>query len=122
MQQFTRIRISAKSQNLLGRLKAKTGLTPNILARFALCLSIKERSAPNPNEYDRDGSEFEPVILFGKYEPIYLGLMRNRLAKDGIKDINEMTRCHINRGVMALSPRVQSLEDFYDLIMEERDV
>jgi DNA sulfur modification protein DndE len=119
------VRLSAKSQNLLGRLKARTGLTPNLLARFALCLSIKEKSFPDPNEYDRNGSEIEPNVLFGEYESLYLGLMRNRLEKDGKNietDLNEMTRCHINRGVIALSPRIQNLGDFYELIREERNV
>ena len=122
---FSRIKLSVKSQYLLGRLKFRTGLTPNLLARFAFCLSIKEKSSPNPNEYDKEGSEIEPTILFGEYESLYLGLMRNRLEKDG-KDVetelNEMTRSHINRGVIALSPRIQSLEDFYELIKEERNV
>lgn len=122
---FSKIKLSAKSQNVLGRIKARTGLTPNLLARFALCLSIKEKSSPNPDEYDKDGSEIEPNILFGEYESLYLGLMRNRLEKDGKNietDLNDMTRCHINRGVIALSPRIQSLEDFYELIKEERNV
>jgi len=122
---FGRVKLSAKSQNLLGRLKARTGLTPNLLARFALCLSIKEKSFPDPNEYDRNGSEIEPNVLFGEYESLYLGLMRNRLEKDGKNietDLNEMTRCHINRGVIALSPRIQNLGDFYELIREERNV
>ncbi len=121
----TKIKLSAKSQNLLGRLKSKTGLTPNFLARFAFCLSLKERSSPNPDEYDKDGSEIETSILFGEYEPLYLGLMRNRLKKDGKSvetDLNEMARCHINRGVIALAPRIQSLESFYELIREERNV
>jgi len=50
--------------------------------------------------------------------------MKNRLKKDGLSDseLNEMTRCHINRGVIALSPRIHSLEDFYELIKEERNV
>ncbi len=122
------MKLSAKSQNLLGRIKARTGLTPNLLARFALCLSIKEKSTPNPDEYDKDGSEIESSILFGEYEPLYLGLMKNRLKKDGLtgleieSNLNNMTRCHINRGVIALAPRIQSLEDFYRLIKEERNV
>ncbi len=125
---FSRIKLSSKSQNILGRMKARTGLTPNLLARFAFCLSIKEKSSPNPDEYDKDGSEIEPTILFGEHESLYLGLMRNRLEKDGLtgleieSKLNEMTRCHINRGVIALSPRIQSLEDFYELVKEERNV
>ena len=121
---FNRIKLSAKSQNLLGRLKARTGLTPNLIARFALCLSIKEKSAPIPNQYDKGGNEIEPAVLFGEYESLYLGLMKNKLQKDELPDseLNEMTRCHINRGVIALSPRIQSLEDFYELVKEERNV
>jgi DNA sulfur modification protein DndE len=121
---FSRIRLSAKSQNQLGRLKARTELTPNLLARFALCLSLKEKSFPIPSQYDKDGNDIEPTVLFGEYESLYLGLMKNRLKKDGLSEseLNEMTRCHINRGVMALSPRIQNIGDFYDLIKEERNV
>ena len=121
---FSRLKLSGKSQNLLGRLKNRTGLTPNIVARFALCISIKEKSAPIITQYDKDGSDIEPSVLFGEYEDLYLGLMKNRLKKDGLSEseLNDMTRCHINRGVIALSPRIQSLEDFYKLIKEERNV
>ena len=121
---FSRIRLSAKSQNQLGRLKARTELTPNLLARFALCLSLKEKSFPIPSQYDKDGNDIEPTVLFGEYESLYLGLMKNRLKKDGLSEseLNEMTRCHINRGVMASSPRIQNIGDFYDLIKEERNV
>ena len=75
---FSRIRLSAKSQNQLGRLKARTELTPNLLARFALCLSLKEKSFPIPSQYDKDGNDIEPTVLFGEYESLYLGLMKNR--------------------------------------------
>ena len=121
---FSRIKLSAKSLNQLGRLKARTGLTPNLLARFALCLSLKEKSAPILSQYDKEGNDIEPSVLFGEYEPLYLGLMKNRLKKDGLpeSELNDMTRCHINRGVIALSPRIQNLGDFYDLIKEERNV
>lgn len=125
---FSRIKLSSKSQNLLGRLKSRTGLTPNLLARFALCLSIKEKSAPILDQYDKDGSEIEPGILFGEYEDLYMGLMKNRLKKDGRNELeieselNDMTRCHINRGVVALAPRIQNLGDFYELVKEERNV
>ena len=121
---FSRIKLSAKSQNLLGRLKARTGLTPNLLARFALCLSIKEKSSPVASQYDKEGNDIEPAVLFGEYESLYLGLMKNRLNKDRLSEseLNEMTRCHINRGVIALSPRIQNIGDFYELIKEERNV
>jgi len=121
---FSNIITSTKSQALLGRLKAKTGLTPNLLARFAICLSIKENSIPNPSEYDKDGSVLEPSVLFGEYEQIYHGLMRNRLKNDNLdeSELTDMTRSHLNRGVITLNSRIDNLGDFYDLINEERNV
>jgi len=123
--QFKQIRISYRSQNLLAALKKRTGLTPNILARFAICMSIKERSIPNSAEFDESGSEFTPTVLFGEHEPIYHALMLNRLKNDKLDPeiyLNKMTRSHLNRGVIALAPRINDLSDFYELVKEERNV
>ena len=121
---FSNIVTSSKSQILLGRIKSRTGLTPNLLARFAICISLEDDSVPNSSEYDKEGSVLEPSVLFGEYEQIYHGLMRNRLKKDNLEEstLNEMTRCHLNRGVISLNLRIDDLSDFYDLVSEERNV
>ena len=122
---FDRIKLSTRSQQLLGGMKKKTGLTPNILARFALCMSIKEKSIPNPDEFNQGGSELSPSVLFGEYEQMYHTLMINRLDNDKLdaeKYLNTMTRAHINRGVIALHPRINDLSNFYELVKEERNV
>ena len=121
---FSNIVTSSKSQILLGRIKSRTGLTPNLLARFAICISLEDDSIPNSSEYDKEGSVLEPSVLFGEYEQIYHGLMRNRLKKDNLEEstLNEMTRCHLNRGVISLNLRIDDLSDFYDLVSEERNV
>ncbi len=118
---------------MLGNLKSKTGLTPNILARFALCLSLKDPSIPNPDEFDENGSEFYPATLFGEHEQMYLALMLDRLNRDKLDPeamINEkiskenflqrMTRAHINRGVIALRPRINDVSNFYELVKDEK--
>ena len=106
--------------------KKGTGLTPNILARFAICLSLKDKTIPNPEEYNFEGQEIAPRVLFGEHEPIYQALMINRLKKDGYaitEDLlNEMTRVHLNRGTVALEPRIRDLSDFYELVKEESNV
>ena len=120
---FNRIRISHSSQAMLTRLKSKTGLTPNISARFAICMSLKDRSVPNPDEFNKGGSKLEPDVLFGKHEQIYLALMLNRLKTDRLDPelyLNEMTRAHLNRGIIALLPRINDLSNFYELVKEER--
>lgn len=118
---FNNIRTSSRSSHLFGLLKSHTGLNPNIIARFCICLSIKQRGIPNPDEYNKDGSDFAPRVLFGDDEPLYLALMINRLKHDKLDPkyhLNEMTRAHLNRGLVSLRQRINNISDFGHLVME----
>jgi DNA sulfur modification protein DndE len=86
-------------------MKKRTEITPNLLARFAICLSLKDPSVPNPDEFDEKGSEFSPPVLFGDYEDVFL---------------NQMLRAHLNRGTIALFARVRELSDFNEMVKVER--
>lgn len=115
--------MSYRSQNLLAQLKSRTGLTPNILGRFAMCLSLNDPSPPNPEEFDEKGSEIHPSVLFGEYEDIFLALMTLRLKRDGLDPeiyINKMMRAHFNRGTIALFARMHDISDFERVILQER--
>ena len=121
--QFNRYRFSIRSQNLFSQLKHKTGLGINVLARYALCLSLKDPSIPNPDEFDEKGLEILPSVLFGAHENIYLALMLDRLHKDKLDPelyLHKMTRAHLNRGSAALFPRINDLSDFNDIIQQEQ--
>ena len=111
-----------RSTNLLATIKTRTGLTPNILGRFAICLSFKDPSPPNPEEFDEQGSEIHPSVMFGDYEDLFMALMINRLKKDGLDEsyVNKMLRAHFNRGTIALFPRIHNLSDFYEMVRQER--
>lgn len=77
---------------------------------------------PNPDEYDENGMEIIPSILFGEHENIYMSLMINRLTKDGLDPelyLHKMTRAHLNRGATFLFPRINDLGDFYQMIKED---
>ena len=120
--QFNRIKFSLRSQHIYGQIKHRTDLGINVIARYGLCLSLKDFSIPNPEEYDERGMEILPGVLFGEHENIYNALMIDRLKKDGLdpeKYFHIMTRAHICRGANALSPRVRDLSDFSDLIQME---
>ena len=122
---FSSIKISTRSQKILGDMKARTGITPNILARFAICMSLKDPSMPNPSEFNKDGSELTLDVLFGVHQPVYQALMANRLKQDKLDlgiYLADMIRAHLNRGVIALGPRINHLSDFYELVKEERNV
>ena len=121
--QFNRLRMSYRTQSLFGMLKRKTGLTPNILARFAICLSLKDPSIPNSDEYDERGSEIHPSVLFGEHERMFMALMIKRLQHDRLDPkiyLQKQLRAHLNRGSIALWPRINDLSDFYELVKEER--
>ena len=120
---FGRLRMSSRSQNLLAIVKSKTGITPNVSGRFALCLSLKDPSPPNPDEYDEKGSEIHPSVLFGEYEDMYMALMVMRLRRDGLDPeiyLNRMLRAHFNRGAIMLHARIRNLDDFYGMVRVER--
>ena len=120
---FEKIRMSTRSQKNLGDMKVEMGLEPHVLSRFAICLSLKDRSIPNPDEYNQDGSIMDPHMLFGQNESVYEALMVNRLRRDRLDPdmyLNRMLRAHLNRGVISLRLRVRSLADFYTLVREER--
>ena len=121
--QFNRYRFSIRSQNLFSQLKHRTGLGINVLARYALCLSLKDPSIPNPDEFDERGMDILPSVLFGEHENIYMALMLDRLHRDKLDPelyLHKMTRAHLNRGATALFPRIHELSDFNDIIQQEQ--
>lgn len=121
---FSRLRMSHRSQNLIALLKTRTGVTPNIVGRFAICMSLNDPSPPNPDEFDEGGSEIHPSVLFGDYEDMFMALMIQRLNKDGLDPeiyLNKMLRAHFNRGVIALFARIHDISDFERVIMQERE-
>ena len=120
--QFSRIHTSQRCRGILANLKIKTGLTPNILSRFGICLSLKDPSVPNPEEFDELGTEFLPLVLFGEHEKLFLALMIDRLHRDGLdpeKYLNIMLRAHLNRGVYSLVSRVYGLSGINEMIKAE---
>lgn len=115
------IRLSSRSTHLFGMLRITTGLTPDVLSRFSLCLSLGQRGMPNPDEHNKEGSILTPSEMFGEDEQIYLALMLNRLRSDELDPetyLNDMTRAHINRGAIGLKQRITKLSDFYGLVKE----
>jgi len=106
-----------RAQNLYGQLKNKTGISINILARYGMCLSLNDRSIPNPQEYDEKGMDLLPSVLFGEHEKMFHAVFLTRLQKDKLDPelyLHEMMRAHLNRGAGLLFPRISDLSDFND--------
>jgi len=116
---FNRIRVSKRTTTLLRILKARTGLTPNILSRIAFCLSLGEVGPPDPALYDEEGQEFNRYTLTGEWDLFFIGLIKERLISDNLdpeSDLVSQFKAHLNRGVQTLYNRVKSLPDLHILI------
>jgi DNA sulfur modification protein DndE len=118
---INKIRISEKATNYLSYLRAKIKLTPNIVCRFALCLSISDPTPPDTRLDDEKGQEFSRYTLLGEYDEFYIGILKERMIEDGLdleKDLSSQLKAHINRGVMMFHTRIKDLSDISDLIID----
>jgi len=116
---FNRIRISKSATSRLSMLKGRTGLTPNILCRIGICLSLSELSIPDPQRFDERGQEFNRYTLTGELDAFFMALLRERLLHDGLdpeKDLLTQFRAHLNRGAIALFDKVKDLGDLCELL------
>ena len=106
-----RLKTSKKCQLTLEELKTCTNITPNILCRYAICLSILEDKPVDLEKVkDSTGQEFNRQILVGQYDAIFKALI---IQKTGMSLSDEdyfptYIKAHIERGV-------ELLKNNYDL-------
>ena len=109
--------ISAVSTKKLRTLHGRTGITPNILARIALTISLESPQQLNSDDQPIDGMEFNGYTLFGDLETVLISLIRESNALHDRVDgaLSDDIRAHINRGVEKLYPRIRTLSDIVRL-------
>lgn len=116
---FNKIRVSANVTKILSIIKGRTGLTPNIICRLALCLSISDPALPSMKITDSLGQEFNRYTLLGEMDSFFISILKERLVKDGLdaeKELINQFRAHLERGVVMTYARIKDLTDIYDLI------
>ena len=114
-----RIPFTVEADNQLRMLKARTGITPNILCRIGLCLSLEERCAPTVlPEHFKIGREINRYTLLGKYDHILTALLNTWMSMDNSLDINidEMFLAHTHRGIYILAARIKSTVDIHNML------
>ena len=83
-ERIVKIFLSADNTQRVRTLKGRTGLTPNVLCRFALSLSLRDPGVPDPDAFANDGMEFNRYTLLGVHEVLILSLLRQRCLQDGL--------------------------------------
>lgn len=87
-----RFKISAASTEKLKFLKSKTGVTPNILCRFAISLAIRDSNGiGNASAVELNGQDFNAPTLFGDHLDMYEVLVRQYMHDNDVKD--DVSRC-----------------------------
>ena len=117
-----RIPFSTAVDNKLRMLKARTGITPNILCRLGFCLSLEEQGVPtDPFHGDAVGREINRYTLLGEYDTAFTSLLRTWARMSGYaaqedKDLNDALVAHMNRGAELLYARVRTLIDLQNIL------
>ena len=113
------IRISVQDKERLMRLKRKTGIQNwNILCRWALCCSLREKSIPIDVTVGEDSNvEIGWLTFGGENYKIYEALIKARCIRDGLgtdeETLAKYFNLHLSRGIAYLSSTnyILSLED-----------
>lgn len=110
---INKIKLTKDASERLKLLKGRTGLTPNILSRLGLCLSLNDPSIPDPAQYPEEDREFNRYTLLGEWDDLYVALLKQRLLRDNLspEQLENQFRAHLNRGVTALSKTVKGISD-----------
>lgn len=117
---FSRIYVGKDVDSRLRNLKARTGLTPNLLCRLGFCLSLVEPGIPDPELYsDGQAREFNRYTLTGQWDLFFFSLLRERLAQDGLDpeaNLEGQFKAHLSRGVLLLYQRLKNIADLPSLV------
>ncbi len=122
MPTFNRLYVSEEVDLRLRNLKARTGLTPNLLCRLGFCLSLSEPGIPDAKLYGEEHArEFNRYTLTGQWDLFFFSLLRERVQEDGLDveaDLEAQFKAHLSRGVLLLYKRLKNLENLADLVIE----
>ncbi len=98
-----RVKLSKNATKKMQYLKSKTGITPNILARIALMLAIKDNNnLYNAGVEDLEGQVLDKSVLFGDHSDIYDVLINQYIHDNDIdfglqKTIASLVEVGINK-------------------------
>jgi DNA sulfur modification protein DndE len=111
-----RVVLSEMTTSVLRSLTSKTGLSANILARFAMLISFEDRDPP-ANDAGKPGLTINRTTLFGELEPFLMSAYALTTKTINSQNSAKELANHIARGATFLNVRVQSLTDLVALVI-----
>ncbi|MDV2884686.1 DNA sulfur modification protein DndE [Alkalihalophilus pseudofirmus] len=114
-----RLKTSSYVADKLKQLHSSTNLTPNILARIAVSLSLKQKSIPPVPPSESSGLEFNRNTLTGDQDYLYHVLVAQH-AKKEITDSEffpDLFNAHLERGTRILTGEYQHAGNYDKFIL-----
>lgn len=105
-----RMRISKSSADTLKLIKGRTGVTPNLVCRIALLMSLEDGSRGGSKQCDQDGNEFNSPTLFGEHGLLFECLIREVHGPLDPKQCAATIASHIEVGLDRLRKAKSLLE------------
>lgn len=122
---ISRVKFGVETTKRLQMLKSRTGLTPNILCRIALCYSLNDPRVPSKPINDGAGQEIARHTLFGEYDYLYMALIKERCITDCLDPDNELADyldSHLERGIIGVFSRVKHISDIRNLAPNTEEI
>ena len=110
-----RVVLSEMTTSILRSLTSRTGLSANVLSRFAMLISFEEPDVP-ATDGGKPGLTINRATLFGELEPFLMSAYAlTSKAVAGSNAGKDLTN-HIARGAAYLNVRVHSLADLMAVV------
>ncbi|MFP4978256.1 DNA sulfur modification protein DndE [Paenibacillus sp. CN-4] len=99
-----RLRTSKKTAEKLKNLQDKTRMTPNILSRYAVVLSLRNPEAVINFVRDTSGLEFNRTTLTGAYDFLFKSLIAQHTQREITDEeyFPDLFNAHLERGISLL--------------------
>ncbi len=116
-----RFRVSSVSTEKLKYLKSKTGVTPNIICRFAISMALRDsKGVGNASSVELNGQEFNVGTLFGEHIDLYEMLLRQYVSDFDVRvDMQHLVAALVELGLHKMG-HVKSIREMTLLAVKTR--
>lgn len=99
-----KLKSSQHGQTIMQEMKEKTGITPNILARYAISMAAISPEPIERRNYDQKGQEFNRNVLLGDTDKIFKLIIETKEGRhlEDEEYFPEYVRLYIEQGLRIL--------------------
>lgn len=114
-----RLKTTEKTADYLKELQSSTGLTPNIIARISISLSLLDPKLPDEVQSESKGLDFNRNTLTGEHDYYYKALIRQHANKQIPEEeyFPTLFNAHLSRGVQLLDSEYKHAGSFNKLLV-----